>query len=139
MIDTSLVQLRRSTVLARAQQSSHQSQTRVRVGVASSLSSVQRDLITLGYDLGPTGADGKAGPKTSAAIRKFKGDHGLPVNDLNDDALRKAIDQAMASSSSSSLGTHAAAAPSSGGGLTLAVIGVGIIAAVWFFFRSIKP
>jgi hypothetical protein len=33
---------------------------------------IQSALITLGYDLGPTGANGKFGPATAAAIRAFK-------------------------------------------------------------------
>ncbi|BCH32647.1 hypothetical protein MesoLjLc_45770 [Mesorhizobium sp. L-8-10] len=40
---------------------------------------VQRALIALGYDLGPTGADGIPGRRTTAAVRQFQADRGLAV------------------------------------------------------------
>jgi peptidoglycan hydrolase-like protein with peptidoglycan-binding domain len=39
--------------------------------------SIQKSLAALGYDPGP--ADGAMGPRTSAAIREFQADYGLPV------------------------------------------------------------
>lgn len=39
--------------------------------------SIQEFLIDLGYDLGPTGADGKIGPKTLDAIQTFQSTNGL--------------------------------------------------------------
>ena len=38
---------------------------------------LQTKLIQLGYDVGATGADGKFGDKTAAAVRMFQRDHGL--------------------------------------------------------------
>ena len=38
---------------------------------------LQTKLIQLGYDVGSTGADGKFGDKTAAAVRMFQRDHGL--------------------------------------------------------------
>ena len=40
----------------------------------------QNDLIRLGYDLSPYGADGKFGNKTEAAVKAFQKDHGLYVD-----------------------------------------------------------
>lgn len=44
------------------------------------LTQIQQRLIDLGYDLGPSGADGQMGPRTDAAIRAFQSDHGLDVD-----------------------------------------------------------
>ncbi len=41
---------------------------------------IQGALIHLGYDLGPSGADGDYGPATTAAVHKFEVDHGLGVD-----------------------------------------------------------
>lgn len=94
----------------------------------SSLAGVQRALMSLGYDLGATGADGKPGPKTSAAVVKFKKDHGLAPED---DAIDAPFREALASATRSPLATRAS------GGVTtpvmvaiaLAAVGVG----VWIF------
>lgn len=48
---------------------------------------IQRALIALGYDLGPTGADGKFGPKTKDALLTFEQLSGLPNPDGVPDAL----------------------------------------------------
>lgn len=40
---------------------------------------VQQKLISLGYDLGPAGADGVMGRRTLAAIKKFQADAGLDI------------------------------------------------------------
>lgn len=37
--------------------------------------SIQEELIALGYDIGPAGADGKAGPKTTGAVKRFQIDY----------------------------------------------------------------
>lgn len=65
----------------------------VSVGVAFSAAvvTVQMALLAAGYDVGSTGADGKLGPKTAAAIKKYQKDQGLPVTGKVDDALKKAL------------------------------------------------
>ena len=45
---------------------------------------VQQALADLGADLGPTGVDGKYGPKTAAAVRKFKADEHLGSEQFGD-------------------------------------------------------
>jgi len=45
---------------------------------------VQTALHGLGYDLGPAGVDGKWGPKTEGALKKFEEDHGLPPDGIMD-------------------------------------------------------
>ena len=56
----------------------------------------QNDLIQLGYDLSPYGADGKFGGKTETAVKNFQKDHELTsdgiVGPMTWDALDKAID-----------------------------------------------
>lgn len=47
--------------------------------------SIQAELIALGYDLGPAGADGKVGPRTRAAIEAFERENGLPNPDGHPD------------------------------------------------------
>ena len=49
----------------------------------------QQDLIKLGYDLSPYGADGKFGAKTEAAVRSFQSTHVDPNtgNKLNVDGI----------------------------------------------------
>lgn len=42
-----------------------------------SIAQVQSELISEGYDIGPSGADGVDGPKTRDAIMRFQGLHGL--------------------------------------------------------------
>lgn len=59
---------------------------------------LQEQLIKLGYDLGPDGADGDFGRNTREAVKKFQGDHGLvkdgEVGDLTRAALKKALGEA---------------------------------------------
>lgn len=62
----------------------------------SSLAGVQRALISLRYDLGPSGADGKMGLLTSKAIIAFKGRYGLTANDTIDEAFRSELTRATA-------------------------------------------
>lgn len=44
--------------------------------------SIQRELIALGYDLGPAGADGKMGRKSTDAVRAFQRDYRLGIDGL---------------------------------------------------------
>jgi hypothetical protein len=46
------------------------------------IKSWQIAFVNLGYDLGPSGADGKDGPKTRAAVTKFQRDNGLEVDGM---------------------------------------------------------
>jgi len=51
---------------------------------------LQEQLIAKGYDLGPKGADGKYGPKTRAAVKKFQEDNGLkPDGDAGPNTIAK--------------------------------------------------
>src|SRR5437867_7391650 len=43
---------------------------------------LQAALISFGYDLGPSGADGGFGDRTKAAVKSFQGAHGLPATGL---------------------------------------------------------
>ena len=43
---------------------------------------LQEKLISQGYDLGSTGADGSYGPKTQAAVQKYQSDNGLQVDGI---------------------------------------------------------
>ena len=53
---------------------------------------LQTKLIQLGYDVGPTGADGKYGAKTTAAVRKFQHDRGLVEDGICGDDVWNALD-----------------------------------------------
>ena len=44
------------------------------------IKALQQKLIAAGYSVGSTGADGKFGTETSAAIRKYQKDNNIPVN-----------------------------------------------------------
>lgn len=41
---------------------------------------IQTNLVNSGYDVGPTGIDGKYGPRTEAAVRKYQKDKGIKVD-----------------------------------------------------------
>lgn len=41
---------------------------------------LQNALMSAGYDVGSSGADGKFGPSTSAAVKKYQKDMGLSVD-----------------------------------------------------------
>ena len=63
---------------------------------------LQEQLIKLGYDLGPDGADGNFGRNTREAVKKFQGDHGLTkdgeVGDITRAALKKALSEVESTS-----------------------------------------
>ena len=52
---------------------------------------LQEALITLGYDVGSSGADGKFGAKSKAALSSFQAAHGLTATGLPDVATEQAI------------------------------------------------
>jgi peptidoglycan hydrolase-like protein with peptidoglycan-binding domain len=54
-------------------------------------SELQTNLVNSGYDIGPTGVDGKIGPNTAAAIQKFSTDNGFE-NDIKAIAYLVGID-----------------------------------------------
>ncbi|HKX09122.1 MAG TPA: peptidoglycan-binding domain-containing protein [Stellaceae bacterium] len=55
----------------------------------STVRDIQAGLAHLGYDPGP--ADGRMGPKTSAAIRKYQQDNGMAVNGQASQAVLDSI------------------------------------------------
>ena len=55
----------------------------------------QTDLITLGYDLGKYGADGKFGAKTEEAVKAFQRDHSLTADGIVGPATWDALDKAV--------------------------------------------
>ncbi len=52
---------------------------------------IQEELVAEGYDLGPAGADGKMGKKTSEAVRVFQGLHGLQADGVVGPRTRTAL------------------------------------------------
>ena len=55
----------------------------------------QQDLIQLGYDLSPFGADGKFGKKTEDAVRAFQASVGLPADGIVGKKTWAALDEAV--------------------------------------------
>lgn len=55
---------------------------------------LQTQLQNLGYDVGSTGADGKFGRNTAAAVRQFQTDYGLQVDSIAGDQTMSALRQA---------------------------------------------
>lgn len=64
----------------------------------------QNDLILLGYDVGPTGADGKFGKNTEKAVKAFQKDHKLKVDGIVGPATWAALDAAVAKLNEGSVG-----------------------------------
>lgn len=54
----------------------------------------QNDLISLGYDVGKTGADGKFGRNTEKAVKAFQKDHSLKVDGIVGQLTWDALDKA---------------------------------------------
>ncbi len=59
----------------------------------SDVSAMQQMLIDRGYDLGETGADGKFGPKTAAAVKQFQQDFGLQADGIAGDQTMSALNR----------------------------------------------
>lgn len=70
-------------------------------GELGSVQAVQRALVAMGYDLGPAGADGKAGQKTRVALMDFQRKHQLEpdgvIGPKTKAALAKAAQEAQGS------------------------------------------
>lgn len=90
-----------------------------------SVQAAQSILQSLGYDLGPSGADGKIGDKTRAAISKFQGDNGLPQTGTLDDATKAKLAEKRPRSFRLT-STQKKMAWAAGG--TVAVLGLGFLA-----------
>ena len=56
---------------------------------------LQTDLIELAYDCGKTGADGKFGKKTEAAVKLFQSEHNLTVDGVVGKSTWEALDNAL--------------------------------------------
>jgi peptidoglycan hydrolase-like protein with peptidoglycan-binding domain len=76
-----------------------------RGSTGTDVSSLQQMLIDKGYNLGDTGADGKFGPRTAAAVRQFQTDFGLQADGIAGDQTMSALNK---------LGAKPAAAPAPG-------------------------
>lgn len=64
--------------------------------IGEAVKQLQLGLIALGYDVGKnTKADGKFGPATAAAVRKFQADEGLPVTGIWALEDQNALDNAL--------------------------------------------
>lgn len=73
------------------------------------LPNVQRDLIALGYDLGPAGADGVLGRRTREAVLRFQEAQGLAVDGKIGPQTKKALRAAVQSKESPQSATPATA------------------------------
>ena len=63
--------------------------------IGENVRQLQLGLISLGYDVGKTGADSKYGPATKAAVSKFQADEGLEVTGIWSVFEQNALDNAL--------------------------------------------
>lgn len=56
----------------------------------------QRALVALGYELGATGVDGRWGARSTAALRRFQGEHGLVENGFWSTFVSRRMHEVMA-------------------------------------------
>ena len=67
--------------------------------IGDDVKKLQEDLMKLGYDVGPDGADGEYGDNTMLAVMKFQRDKGLtPVDGEVGDDTRKVLKEALGTS-----------------------------------------
>lgn len=91
---------------------------------ASAVREYQEQLIKLGYDLGPAGADGTPGSRTEAAVRAFQRRAGLTVDGIVGPATRAALVRALdARSQNRQTATGGGAGAGAGGGADVATQG----------------
>jgi peptidoglycan hydrolase-like protein with peptidoglycan-binding domain len=65
--------------------------------IGTEIQKIQKILIALGYDLGSSGADGKFGPVTEAAVKAFQDDNNLTVDGIvGPETLTKLIEKTKA-------------------------------------------
>lgn len=101
------------------------------------LKAIQGALVKLGYDIGPTGVDGKIGPRTRAAITKFKSEHGVtPINGQITAAFRTALTNAVAAQSTPNRSASASGAATTVGWI---VLGLGASVALVFAVKRWLP
>lgn len=77
----------------------------------STVKAIQEKLVKLGYNIGPTGVDGKYGPNTEAAIKKFQQDNNLQIDGIVGPETLKAL---RATNTSNRVGKKSARQTSSG-------------------------
>ena len=71
---------------------------------------MQQSLMDAGYDVGSSGADGKYGPATESAVRRYQKNNGLSVDGIaGNNTLGKLYDTNSTSSKTTSSGTKATA------------------------------
>ena len=74
----------------------------------SAVTLLQTLLYTAGYDIGPTGVDGKFGANTQAAVQKFQSDHGLTVDGIVGPETAAALGLDLTTGGAASAATSAA-------------------------------
>ena len=86
-----------SPVWAQKDEDGFMDTTLIQGSIGEAVKQLQLGLISLGYDVGKnTQADGKYGPATAAAVKKFQADEGLTVTGIWTPEDQNALDNALA-------------------------------------------